>query len=264
MSKVSVYIIAYNEADKIKDALKSVAWADEIVVADSHSTDGTAEIAEAFGARVVQVDFTGFGNLRNEAMAACSHGWIFSLDADERCTPEAREELYSIVNDPDSLDAYYVPRRNYFMGQWIRHAGFYPDYRQPQLFQKGTMRFEPDAVHERYQVLSEKPCGYFKHPIVQIPYKNLEEVIHKANRYSTLGAEKLADSNKKAGMFKALSHGLWSAFTLYVLKLGFLDGWPGVIIALGNFEGTFYKYAKCYLKQTGRDRFLDMSFIDPD
>jgi len=264
MSKVSVYIIAYNEADKIKDALKSVTWADEIVVADSHSTDGTAKIAETFGARVVQIDFTGFGNLRNEAIAACSHEWIFSLDSDERCTKEARDEILSTVRDASSLDAYYVPRRNYFMGKWIRHAGFYPDYRQPQLFRKGTMRFEPDAVHERYQVLSEKPCGYFKHPIVQIPYKNLEELIHKANRYSTLGAEKLAASQKTASMFKALSHGFWSAFTLYILKLGFLDGWPGVVIALGNFEGTFYKYAKCYLKQTGRDKFLDLDFSDPD
>lgn len=262
MSKVSVYIIAYNEADKIKDALKSVQWADEVIVADSHSTDGTDGIAGDYGARVVQVDFNGFGNLRNDAIAACSHDWIFSLDSDERCTPEARDEILSIVNDPESLDAYYVPRRNYFMGKWIRHAGFYPDYRQPQLFRKGVMRFKPDAVHERYEVLSEKPCGYFKHPIIQIPYKNLEEVIHKANRYSTLGAEKLAESGKSPGMFKAVTHGLWAAFTLYILKRGFLDGWPGFIIALGNFEGTFYKYAKFYLKQTGRDRFLDLDLPD--
>ena len=255
-NKVSVYIIAYNEADKIKDALKSVAWADEIVVADSHSTDETARIAQAHGARVVQLDFNGFGTLRNEAMAACSHGWIFSLDSDERCTPEAREEILSIVHGADSLDAYYVPRRNYFMGKWIRHAGFYPDFRQPQLFRRGTLKFKPDAVHERYEVLSDKPCGYFKSPIVQIPYKNLEELIHKANRYSTLGAEKLTESGKKSSMFKALTHGAWAAFTLYILKLGILDGWPGFIIALGNFEGTFYKYAKFYLKQTGRDQSL--------
>lgn len=260
MSKVSVYIIAYNEAEKIKDALKSVAWADEIVVADSYSTDDTARIAEAHGARVVQIKFQGFGKLRSDAIAACSHDWIFSLDSDERCTQEARDELISIVNDPDSLDAYYVPRRNFFMGKWIRHSGFYPDFRQPQLFRKGAMKFEPDAVHERYEVISQKPCGYFKSPVIQIPYKNLEEVIHKANRYSTLGAEKLAESKKPASMFKALSHGMWSAFTLYILKLGFLDGWPGFIIALGNFEGTFYKYAKCYLKQTGRDRFLNIDF----
>ena len=100
MSKISVYIIAYNEADKIKDALKSVSWADEIIVADSNSTDDTAAIAQSYGARVVQIEFNGFGNLRNDAIAACSHEWIFSLDSDERCTPEARDEILSVVKDP--------------------------------------------------------------------------------------------------------------------------------------------------------------------
>ncbi|MDD9301046.1 MAG: glycosyltransferase family 2 protein [Desulfobacter sp.] len=256
MGKISVYIIAFNEADKIKDALKSVTWADEIIVADSHSTDSTAAIAKEYGARVVQIDFKGFGSLRNEAIAACSHEWIFSLDSDERCTKEAKEEILSTINDPQSLDAYYVPRKNYFMGRWIRYSGFYPDYRQPQLFRKGALVFKPDMVHERYEVISDKACGYFKSPIHQIPYKNLDELIHKANRYSTLGAEKLVDSGKTPGMFKSLTHGLWAAFTLYILKLGCLDGWPGFIIALGNFEGTFYKYAKFYLKEKNMDSFL--------
>jgi len=258
MGKISVYIIAFNEEEKIKDALKSVEWADEIIVADSFSTDGTVEIAEALGARVVQIPFNGFGNLRNHAIAACSHDWIFSLDSDERCTPGAKQEILKIINDPKSLDAYYVPRRNYFMGRWIRHGGFYPDYRQPQLFRKGVLVFKPDAVHERYEVVSEKACGYFKAFINQIPFKNLEEVIHKANRYSTLGAEKLAETRKKSGMFKAVFHGFWAAFTLYFLKLGCLDGWPGFIIAFGNFEGTFYKYAKFYLKENGLESFLDI------
>ncbi|WDP89416.1 MAG: glycosyltransferase family 2 protein [Desulfobacter sp.] len=262
MNKLSVYIIAFNEADKIRDALKSVAWADEIVVADSNSTDGTVEIAEAHGARVVQIPFKGFGKLRNDAIAACSHDWIFSLDSDERCTEAARQEILSIINDPGSMDAYYVPRRNFFMGRWIRHAGFYPDYRQPQLFRKGVLVFEPDAVHERYRVVSDRPCGHFKSNILQIPYKNLEEVIHKSNRYSTLGAEKLAEAGKSAGMFKALAHGFWSAFTIYILKLGILDGWPGFMIAFGNFQGTFYKYAKLYLKKNGIDSFLEIKKSD--
>ncbi|MCG8634747.1 MAG: glycosyltransferase family 2 protein [Desulfobacterales bacterium] len=256
MEKISVYIIAYNEADKIKDALESVAWADEVVVADSFSEDDTAKIAEKCGARVVQIPFNGFGQLRNDAISSCSHDWIFSLDSDERCTPAARAEILKIINSEDSLDAYYVPRRNYFMGKWLRHAGFYPDYRQPQLFRKGAMVFKPDAVHERYEVVSGKPCGYFKASINQVPFKNLEEVVHKANRYSTLGADKLIDAGKKSSMFKALSHGLWAGFSMYILKLGCLDGWAGFIIAVANFEGTFYKYAKCHLKQQGMESFL--------
>jgi len=256
VTKLSVYLIAFNEADKIKDALKSVAWADEIVVADSFSTDDTAKIAEEYGARVVQIPFEGFGRLRNDAIAACTHEWIFSLDSDERCTMDARNEIKAIINAPQSLDAYYVPRKNYFMGRWLRHAGFYPDFRQPQLFRRGTLVFEPDAVHERYQVVSKRACGYLKSAIHQIPYKNLEEVMHKANRYSTLGAEKLLYQGKRAGMLTALGHGFWSAFSMYFLKLGCLDGWAGFVIALGNFEGTFYKYAKLYLKHKGLDTFF--------
>lgn len=257
-AKLSVYIIAYNEADKITAALESVKWADEIVVADSYSTDDTQSIAKGFGAKVVQIPFRGFGALRNAAMAACTHPWIFSLDSDERCTPGAREEIRRILAAPDSRDAYYVPRRNYFMGKWIKRSGFYPDFRQPQLFRKGALTFMDDAVHERYEVLSDRPCGYMTSHIVQIPYKNLEELVHKANRYSTLGARKMALTGKKPGLFKALAHGCWAAFSLYVLKLGALDGWPGFMIALGNFQGTFYKYAKFHLMKKGLDSFLDI------
>ena len=102
--KITAYIIAFNEAQKIAAAVNSVLWADEIIVADSGSTDGMVEIAESLGARVVQVPFKGFGDLRNNAIAACTHDWIFSLDADERCTPEARDEILSVIADPASLD----------------------------------------------------------------------------------------------------------------------------------------------------------------
>lgn len=107
-------MIAYNEESKIKDAIESVSWADEVIVADSFSTDKTAEIAVAMKAKVIQIPFNGFGDLRNKAIAACSHEWIFSLDADERCTPEAKEEILSITNDPHSLDAYHIPQKIFF------------------------------------------------------------------------------------------------------------------------------------------------------
>lgn len=250
MAKISAYIIAFNEADKIKDAIESVAWADEILVADSYSTDGTADISAALGARVIQVAFKGFGDLRNQAISACRHDWIFSLDADERCTPEARDEILEIIRSDDFLDAYYVPRKNFFMGKWIKHSGFYPDYRQPQLFRKDVVRFRPDAVHERFDLHTAKPAGFLKNPIWQIPYKNFEEILQKANRYSSLGAVKLAEAGKRSSMGKAFFHALWSFIHLFILKKGVLDGWPGFVIALGNFEGTFYKYAKLYQKQS--------------
>ncbi len=246
MTKISTYIIAYNEAWKIRDAINSVLWADEIVVVDSHSTDDTAAIAESMGARVVQVDFQGFGDLRNRAIAACTHEWIFSLDSDERCTSEVRDEILEKIAEPGNTEAWYVPRRNFFMGRWIKHSGFYPDYRQPQLFKKGALIFELDMVHEAYQIQSSSPPGYLQHAIWQVPFKDLEEVLHKANKYSSLGAAKLAAHGKKGGMAKALSHGLWAFCKLYFLKLGILDGWPGFVIAVGNFEGTFFRYAKLY------------------
>ena len=245
MNDLSVYIIAYNEADKIEAAITSVLWADEIVVVDSYSQDGTAALAEHLGARVVQVAFQGFGDLRNQAMAACTHDWIFSLDADERCTPEARDEILACLADPQA-DAYYVPRRNYFMGRWIRYSGFYPDYRQPQLFRKGALVFKNDPVHEEYAIVSERPVAYLRHAIWQVPYKNLGEVMYKANKYSSLGAQKLAQRGKAGSMGQALLHGLWAFVQMYLIKRGILDGWPGFIIALGNFEGTFYKYAKLH------------------
>ena len=243
--KISVYIIAYNEEEKIKAAINSVIWASEIILADAYSKDKTAAIAVEMGAKVVQVEFKGFGALRNQAMAACSHEWIFSLDADERCTPKARDEIISTIEKAETADAYYIPRRNFFMGKWIKHSGFYPDYRQPQLFKKGVLQFKnDDPVHEEYSIISDKPAGYLKQPIWQFPYKDLAEVIDKTNRYSSLGAEKLQKKGRKATMVNAFAHGLWSFFHMYILKKGILDGWPGLVIAIGNFEGTFYKYAK--------------------
>jgi glycosyltransferase involved in cell wall biosynthesis len=251
MSKISVYIIAFNEAEKVAIAIESVQWADEIVLVDSWSTDGTPEIAAKLGARVVQVDFKGFGDLRNQAIAACTHEWIFSLDADERCTPEVADEVRGIANNPQSLDVYRVPRRNYFMGRWIKHSGWYPNFRQPQLFRKGSMSYDLKPVHEGYILHSTQPIGRLNNAIWQFPFKNMAEVMHKANRYSTLGAEKI--KHKKISMGTALAHAIWAFVKHYVFKLGILDGWAGFVIALGSFEGTFYRYVKALEIQKGTE-----------
>ena len=249
MSKVSVYVIAYNEAEKVRATLESVTWADEVIVVDSHSTDGTQDIAQSMGARVIQVDFKGFGDLRNQAIKACTHEWILSIDADERCTPEVEKEVRSIVNATSSPDVWFVPRRNFFMGRWIRHSGWYPNFRQPQLFRRGSMTYDLKPVHEGYVLHTEKPIATLQNAIWQFPFKNMAEVMHKANRYSSLGAEKIV--HKKISMGAALGHGIWSFVKHYVFKRGFLDGWPGFVIALGNFEGTFYRYVKALEMQKG-------------
>lgn len=244
MTTVSAYIIAYNEAEKIRAAVESVLWADEIVLADSHSTDGTDRIAAELGARVIQVPFRGFGHLRNRAVAACRGDWIFSLDADERCTPAVRDEILTLVAGDPPADVFFVPRRNYFMGRWIRHSGWYPNYRQPQLFRRGALTYREEAVHEGFELRSDRPPGYLRHAIWQFPFRDLAEIQRKALRYSTLGARRLADEGRRGGLARGLAHGLWAFAQHYLLKRGFLDGGPGFVIALGNFEGTFYKYAK--------------------
>jgi len=244
---ISVYIMTFNEAEKIANAINSVQWADEVVVVDSFSTDGTDTIAKELGARVEQVAFRSFGQIRNAAIAACQHPWIFSLDADEQCTEASAQEMQAAVADPQA-DAYFIPRRNWYLGRWVMHSGWYPDYRQPQLFRQGVMRFDEEAeVHEEYTI--DGSTAYLKQDIIQFPFKDIEQMVHKMQRYSTLGAEKCQRQGKQGGILKGLLHGLWGFFRLFVLKLGFLDGRAGFIIALGNFEGTFYRYAKLAAKQ---------------
>jgi glycosyltransferase involved in cell wall biosynthesis len=238
--KVTAYVLAYNQAEKIAAAVSSVLWADEVLLIDSGSTDGTAEIARGLGARVVDIPFQGFGDLRNRAVAACTHEWIFSLDSDERCTPDARDEILALLAAGPPCDAYLVPRRNYMMGRWIRGSGWYPNYRQPQLFRRDAMRYRLDPVHEGYDLLEGRTLGHLRNAIWQIPFRNFEELIAKMNRYSSLGAAR----TEAASMWGALGHGFWAFFKHLVLKRGFLDGWAGFMIALGNFEGTFYRYAK--------------------
>ena len=244
MQKVSTYILTYNSEEKIAAAVASALWADEVVVVDSFSTDRTVEIATALGARVVQVPFSGFGDLRNQAIAACRYDWVFSLDSDERCTPEVRDEILGLLAGTPAHEVYRTPRRSYMMGRWIKGSGWYPNFRQPQFFRKGAMRYTLEPVHEGYEVVGGRSVGTLTNAVWQVPFRNLEEVIQKMNRYSTLGAPKLA--GKRVSMAGALSHAIWSFLKHYIFKLGFIDGWAGFVIALGNFEGTFYRYAKRY------------------
>ena len=248
--KISVYIIAFNEADKIRDCINSVLWADEIIVADSNSTDGTTEIAESLGVKVVHIPFNGYGNLRNKAISYCTKDWILSIDSDERCTEAVRDEILSLIKTT-SIDIFKIPRKNYFMGKWIKYSGWYPNYRQPQLFRSGKMSYDSIPVHEGYINHSDKKIGILKNNIWQFPFKNTEELINKANRYSSLGVTKLQDRGIKGSIFKGFIHGIWSFLKHYIFKLGFLDGGAGFVIAFGNFEGTYYRYVKLSEIQAG-------------
>ena len=242
-NKLSVYVLAFNEESKIEDCLKSVTWADEVVVIDSHSTDGTTKIAKRFGAKVVQVDFEGFGGIRDAGITYTQYNWILSIDSDERCSSKVKQEILSIINRDESKDVYYIPRRNIFMGKKIRFCGWYPDYRQPQLFRRGKMTYaSKDQVHEGYNIAGT--TGYLKNSIIQIPFLNYSEMIKKMDRYTELGSQKLLSRKKKVSSVNIVVRSIWAFFLIYIIKLGFLDGWRGVVIAFCNMEGTFLKYAK--------------------
>jgi len=247
MDKISVFIPVLNEEDKIVDALESVQWADEIVVVDTGCTDRTVDIAQQYNCRIERLTFTGFGNLRNASVSLCNHDWILSIDADERVTPELKDEISAVLTDDEALETYFIPRRNFFMGRWIKHGGWYPDYCQPKLFRKGTLTYRDDLVHEGFDIHGR--LGYLTSDVLHYSFRDLSQIIAKMDRYSTLGAQKMAEQGKKTSMTSALLHGIGAFFRIYVLRLGFLDGWAGFVIALGNFEGTFYRYAKLALRQ---------------
>lgn len=237
-------MIAKNEAHNIAACLASVSFADECIVLDSGSTDSTVELAKAAGASVVvRQDWQGFGIQKNRALALATGEWVLSIDADERVTPSLRDEIQSTLAAP-ALQAYSFPRRSSFCGRVMRHSGWWPD-RVTRLFQRGTAKFSNDLVHEK--LLTTGKVGQLRHPVDHESYRSLEDVLDKANRYSTAGAAGLRTQGKSASLGKAVGHGLWAFMRTYFFRLGFLDGKLGLVLAVSIAEGTYYRYLKLWL-----------------
>jgi glycosyltransferase involved in cell wall biosynthesis len=227
--KVSVYVIAYNDEPNMRACLESVAgWGDELVVVDSHSTDRTAAISREFTDKVYQLDFQGFGRLRNEAVALT--------------TPELQEEIRLVLDRAPDADAYFVPRKNYFLGRWIKHCGWYPDYRQPQLFRKGRFRYRDELVHEGFDC--DGPVGFLKSPALQYPFRDIDHYVAKQDRYSDLMARRMAEQGRRFSSHQLITHPLGACLKMYVQRAGFLDGMPGLILSGLYGYYTFMKYAK--------------------
>jgi glycosyltransferase involved in cell wall biosynthesis len=241
---VTVYLLSLNEAGQIREVLESVKWADEIILVDSFSTDGTVEIAREYGARILSEKFCGFGALRNKALDAARHDWILSIDADERCTPELAEEVRRELARGPSCDAYHVPRRSHFLGRWMRHCGWYPDYRQPQFFNRRKMRYAEDLVHETY-VLNGR-LGHLQEHALQYPWPTLEIATAKLQRYSTLMAQRYFEAGRKSSVVKTALSPLAMFAKVYLVQRGFLDGRHGLILATLYAYYTFLKYAKLW------------------
>jgi glycosyltransferase involved in cell wall biosynthesis len=240
---ITVYVPTHNEAKQIRAVLESVTWADEIILVDSFSTDATVEISHEYGARVISQKFCGFGNLRNAALDAASHDWIFSLDADERCTPELAEEICGELRAP-RFDAYHVPRKSHFLGRWMRYSGWYPDYRQPQFFNRTRMRYRDDLVHEGFNLNGR--LGYLREHVLQYPWPTLETATAKLQRYSTLAAQRYAADRRRASVVKMITRPVGMFLKIFVFKQGFRDGRHGLTLATLYAYYTFLKYAKLW------------------
>ncbi len=242
---LSVVVITKNEAGVIARCLESVAWADEIVVLDSESSDGTPDIARKLKAKVTTTTgWPGFGPQKNRALDLASGDWILSLDADEWVTPELRAAIERAMAAPDSNVAFRMPRLSSYCGRFMRHSGWWPDH-VTRLFRRGQARFSDDLVHER--LIVNGAVGTLREPLLHEAIRDLDEALVKMNAYSTAGAMMQSERGKKASLAGAVWHGAWTFFRTYVLRAGFLDGREGFMLAVSNAEGAYYRYLKLML-----------------
>ena len=246
---VSVIVITLNEADRLPATLQALQWAQEIIVVDAGSIDGTLAIAQQWATRVEHRAWSGFGAQKNHALSLASLPWVLSIDADERVTPELAQEIQAFVNrDGDGYLAANLPRLSRYCGRDIHHSGWWPD---PvcRVFKRGHARFSDDLVHEK--IICTGPVWNFQGLLMHDSFQNLDQVLHKLNQYSREGALNLQRKGKKSGLGKAIGHGLWAFFRTYILQRGFLDGREGFILAVSNAEGTYYRYLKLmYLNES--------------
>lgn len=246
MADLSIIIITKNESANIRACLESVAWAEEIVVVDSASTDGTQEIAREFTQHIhIHADWPGFGAQKNRALDYASKGWVLSLDADERVTPELRAEIEAVLQNP-CADGYEIPRFSNFCGRFMRHSGWHPDY-VLRLFKREKGRFSDALVHESVQM--QGSTARLHKPLLHYSYRDFEDVLSKLNSYSSAASTMLQRRGKKGSLAQAVVHGLWAFIRTYFLRAGFLDGREGFMLAVMNAENSYYRYIKLWLKQ---------------
>lgn len=240
--KISAVLITYNEEDRVEAALKSVAGiASEIIVVDSFSTDKTVKIARRYTERVYERTWTNFADQKNFANSHASHRWILSLDADERLSPALREELLRMKNEEPDCSGFSIPRQVYYLGRWIKHSGWYPD-RKVRLFSRDLGRWEGDYVHEKLVVTGE--IKNLKGVIHHFTYRNIGDHVARINQFSSLGAQKLYAAKKKCRWHHLVLLPWVRFLKSYFLKLGFLDGFPGLVVSVLNGYAIFIRYAK--------------------
>jgi len=247
VTKLTVTVITHNERSHIAAALESVAWADEIVVIDSHSTDGTSEIARRYATSVEQRDWLGYGGQKNYAADRASNDWILSIDADERVTSELAAEIQAVMRNGPVAPGYLMTRVAHYLGRWVRSTDWYPDYHL-RLYDRRAARWSERRVHESVEVDGvakggkrlPRLCGELLH----YPYRNMSDHLRKIDTYTTLAAQQWQAEGKRATALQAIIYPRLAFFRNYILKAGFRDGQAGLLVSLLNSHYVFLKYAK--------------------
>jgi glycosyltransferase involved in cell wall biosynthesis len=241
-TNISACIICYNEARNIRRCLESVTWADEIIVVDSMSRDNTVEIAKEYTDSVIQRAWTGYADQKNVALSKAHGNWVLSLDADEAVSSQLKEEILTEIAGQNPKDGYRIPRRSFYQGKWIHHSGFYPD-RQLRLFRRTAGQWVGGRVHERMEIKGE--VGELKNDILHYPYKGvISGQLQTVDNFSGLIAEDLHEKGKRFHLILLLFRPFFKFLEVYLLKKGFLDGLPGLIIAVTSAYALFVRYVK--------------------
>jgi glycosyltransferase involved in cell wall biosynthesis len=243
MPPISATLITFNEERNIEEALQSLSWTDEIVVVDSGSNDNTVKICRNFTDRIFHRDWTGYVDQKNFAVEKASNDWIFSLDADERSSPELSLEIQELARKGFRKSGYKIPRVTYFLGRWIRHGEWYPDC-QMRLFNRKHGKWEGGCIHESVKI-GEKP-DYLKGEIHHFTYRSLSDYLRRLEIYSTLAARDYQKRGKVASPIMLLGNPIVAFIRSYLVKCGFLDGAPGLAVATMAAVSVFFKYAKLY------------------
>jgi glycosyltransferase involved in cell wall biosynthesis len=240
---LSVTIITLNEADHIGAAIESAAWADEIIVVDSGSSDDTVAIARAKGARVDMRAWTGYVDQKNFAAGQARHDWILSLDADERVTPELASEIRQVLASDPPFGGYRVPRITHHLGRWIRTTDFYPDF-QTRLYDRRRGCWRGRHVHESVSI--NGAVGVLQSDLQHYSYRDLSDHLDRINQYSSLAARQMYETGRRTGPLDLLMHPPAAFLRNYVLRRGILDGTAGLTLSLVNSYAVFLKFAKLW------------------
>ena len=244
--RCSVTIITLNEEKNLRECLESVLWADEIVIVDSGSRDATLQIAQEFGCKVVHNPWPGMREQKNIASAHAAGPWILNLDADERLSPDLQQELQRHLADP-KYDGYSFPRKNMFLGKWMRHGGWYPDATL-RLFRKEQGKFGGINPHANVELPATARVLKLKHPLVHFTYYTLQQYVGKQYSYADAAARELFASGKlkSVSRIRIFVKTFWKFIETYIIKRGFLDGTHGLIAALGATFGAYLKQARLW------------------